>query len=346
MRPIAFAFAGSLETPTGGYRYDRRVIDELERFGHCVLPVRLGDGFPNPDAATVAAAEAKLDRLALHMPIIIDGLAYGVMGKAIGRLARYRPLLPLVHHPLALETGLTPARVVALTWAERLALRHGKAVIVTSPATADLLVERYDVPRERITVALPGVDRPLPRPRLPGERFRFLTVGSLIPRKGHMDLIAAFGRLRDLDWEAQIIGDNGLDPMHAAQVAADIAARGLADRIALFGALSEEALAERYGDADCFVLASHYEGFGMAYTEAMVAGLPVIGTTGASQAIGDGGILIEPGDVDRLADLLRGIMTDPGLRADLLERARLRASQFNSWRDTARVISRLIQSLP
>ncbi len=345
MGPIAFAVPGSLDTPTGGYRYDRRVIAELRRLGHDVEAIVLGGAFPDPTREDLLRTEARIAALPERMPVIIDALAFSVMPEATERLARTRPLIALVHHPLAVETGLSPDRIMTLRQSEHAALRHARAIIVTSPATADLLVADYAVERSRISIALPGVDAAQSPAHAIGGRVRFLSVGSLIPRKGYLDLVAAFERILDLDWEARIVGDPSLDPAHAALVAGKLAASGLRERVILLGALDEADLSARYAEADCFVLASHYEGYGIAYTEAIMHGLPVIGTNGAAQAIGDGGAKIEPGDIEDLAALLRRVIVDLGYRTDLRQKALRRAAELPRWSDAAIVISDVIEAL-
>ena len=135
------------------------------------------------------------------------------------------------------------------------------------------------MPADRITVARPGSD---PAPMAHGSRdgiVRLLSVGAVVPRKGFDVLIAALATLADLPWRLTIAGDRGRDPKTAAQLDADIARLKLGDRVAVLGAVSPERLAELYAGADLFVLASRFEGYGMAYAEAIAHGLPVIGTT-------------------------------------------------------------------
>ena len=93
--------------------------------------------------------------------IVVDGLALGVLPEAASQLAGRNPLLALVHHPLALEWGLSAEQAEALRASERAALARRNGVIVTSAATARLVVSDYGVPAERITVARPGSD-PVP----------------------------------------------------------------------------------------------------------------------------------------------------------------------------------------
>ena len=104
---VAFAIPGDLETRTGGYAYDRRILAELRRLGWQVDVVGLGDGFPMPNDQQVAEATRQLLRAPPDRPMVVDGLAFGVLPAAAVSLRATRPVVALVHHPLACETGLT-----------------------------------------------------------------------------------------------------------------------------------------------------------------------------------------------------------------------------------------------
>ena len=71
---VAFAVPGDLTTPTGGYRYDRRIIQELRRLGWQVDVLDLGDGFPFPSFAQRATALMVLSAVPSDCPIVLDGL--------------------------------------------------------------------------------------------------------------------------------------------------------------------------------------------------------------------------------------------------------------------------------
>ena len=81
VKRVAFAVPGDLDTPTGGYAYDKRIIAELRALGWQVDVIDLGSAFPYPDAATRAAALAKLQSAAEGQPIVVDGLAFGAMAE-------------------------------------------------------------------------------------------------------------------------------------------------------------------------------------------------------------------------------------------------------------------------
>src|SRR5215470_8621935 len=159
MAAVTFAVPGSLDQPTGGYKYDRRVIAGLRQRGYEVDVINLGDGFPRPAPEIVDAALSRLCRVPAGQPIVVDGLALGVLPEAAAALRSSHPVIALVHHPLALESGLTPAEATALRDSERAALGSVSRVVVTSPATRRILMADYGVPAEVIAVALPGTER-------------------------------------------------------------------------------------------------------------------------------------------------------------------------------------------
>jgi len=335
MAAVTFAVPGSLDQPTGGYNYDRRVIAGLRQRGCEVEVIDLGDGFPRPTPETRDAALPRLRRVPAGQPIVVDGLALGVLPDAAEALRSSHRLIALVHHPLALESGLAPAERAALRESERAALSAVTRVVVTSPATRDILVADYGVPPEIIAVALPGsvpmVGATLARKQA-GKTINLLAVGAVVPRKGYDVLIEALGQLTDLDWQLVVAGDCKRDRTTAMELAATIARKGLEPRVCLAGAVNEHDLAALYGEADVFVLASRFEGYGMAYAEAIAHGLPVVGTrVGAipDTVPADAGVLVPPDDTAALAAALRSMMTDPGLREHCSAAAR--ATPMPTW---------------
>ncbi len=345
---IAFAVPGDLATPTGGYAYDRRMIAELGHLGWRIDLVDLGDGFPWPSEATRATARAQLLATPAGRTIVVDGLALGVLPETASQLAGRNPMLALVHHPLALEWGLTVEQASALRASERAALAAVQGVVVTSAATARLVASDYGVPAGRITVARPGSD---PAQLTQGSQdgvVRLLSVGAVVPRKGFDVLIAALATLTDLSWRLTIAGDRTRDRNAAAQLDADIARHALGNRTATPGAISPQRLAALYAEADVFVLASRFEGYGMAYAEAIAHGLPVIGTHAGAipdTVPPDAGLLVAPGDVPALAQALRHVVGDAGLRRDLASAARAAAPQLPTWQQSAKILARALETL-
>lgn len=350
VRRVAFAVPGRLDTPTGGYFYDQRIIAGLRQLGHVVEVLHLGEGFPRPTRETKAAALAALEALPTGLPIIVDGLAYGVLPELAGNVCTARSVIALVHHPLALETGVSAHEAAALRASERASLAGATHVIVTSEATARLLAADYGVPNEKITVARPGVDRVASAPRKDKDNgaVALFSVGSLVPRKGYDVLIAAVAEVADLDWRLVIVGPRDRDRATAERIAAQISALGLGARVTLAGEVPRDRLAALYAAADLFVLASRFEGYGMAFTEAISYGLPVIGTTAGAipEAVPEGaGLLVPPDDVAALAAALRTLIGDRRKRERLAAAARTAARQLPSWETAAQRVASVIESV-
>jgi glycosyltransferase involved in cell wall biosynthesis len=348
VKRVAFAVPGDLAAPTGGYAYDRRMIAELQKLGWQVDVIGLGDGFPRPNPETKAAARDKLASIAATVPIIVDGLAFGVLPEAANELRARNPLLALVHHPLALETGLAAADVEALKTSERKALEGARGVVVTSPSTATLLADDYDVPPDIITVARPGTERGEPAKGSSDGIVRLISVGSVVPRKGYDVLVAALAPLSALPWRLTIAGDRTRDAALAAQLDADIAGHGLTERIELLGALPADRLAALYVGADLFVLASRFEGYGMAFAEALAHGLPVIGTTAgaiADTVPPDAGVLVEPDDVKALTRALRMLIENRKERRWFASGAMAAGAALPTWEQSAKLLAGAIEAL-
>ena len=345
-RAVAFAVPGHLDTPTGGYAYDRRMVEALRAQGWSVEVIDLGEDFPNPSADGLARAGAMLAALDRQQPIVVDGLAFGAMPEAAAQLGTSRKLVALVHHPLAFESGLSPQDAARLRESERAALAHVRHVIVTSPATKRLVAGEYGVAADDITVVLPGSERLAREPRPQVQTVSLLAVGSLVPRKGYDILIAALATLQALPWQLRIAGDPTRDPATAQKLKADIAAHGLTDRIALLGAVPVERLRQLYAEADAFVLASRFEGYGMAYAEAIAAGLPVIATRSGAipdTVPTDASLLVAPDDAGALADALRRLIADAPLRARLSQAARAAALRLPTWEEAGTLFSKTLE---
>src|SRR5919206_4430989 len=155
---LAFAVPGDLATPTGGYGYDRRIIQELRELGWQVDVADIGDDFPFPSTAQRATALAMLSAVPVGCPIVLDGLAFGALPEA-GALRSRTPLVALVHQPLALESGLDAAQADVFRESERAALAAAARVVVTSEATGRIVNADYGVQSQRISVVRPGNDR-------------------------------------------------------------------------------------------------------------------------------------------------------------------------------------------
>lgn len=350
MKRAAFAIPGHLDTPTGGYAYDKRIIDELCILGWQIQAIDLGSSFPHPDDAAREVALGRLLTIPEGQLIVIDGLAFGAMAQEARKLCDRNPLAALVHHPLALETGLDTATAQILRDSERAALGCARAVIVTSKPTAEILLRDYGVSSDRLTVIRPGVDVPARQSRPRDDRgfVDLLAVGSITPRKGYDILLAALAGLQDLPWRLTIVGDTARDAAAVARLQADMARLQQQDRVVIAGAMTQGRLTELYAGADVFVLASLFEGYGMVFGEALAHGLPIVATAvGAGREIvpRDAGVLVAPGDTNSLSDALRHVIGSADARTRMASAALVAARRLPRWRQSAEDFARVLEAL-
>ena len=338
---------GPIDQQTGGYIYDRRMVDGLRARGWHIEVHSLAGAFPATDAGARGRLAAALAGLADGARVVIDGLALGGLPAPVrAERARLR-ILALVHHPLADETGLDAPRRDELAALEREALAACAGVLVTSEFTARRL-EAYGVAPARVRAVRPGTDpAPLAAGPAPGDPPLLLSVGSVTPRKGQRVLAGALSRLAALPWSCVCAGSRERDPAYAAGVAAFVREAGLADRLRFAGECGTAELERLYHRASLFVLPSYYEGYGMAFAEALSRGLPVVGTTGGAiphTVPADAGVLVTPGDEDALADALRRLLEPGGAerRESLAAAARRHAGELPDW---SRSASRLAEAI-
>jgi glycosyltransferase involved in cell wall biosynthesis len=346
MTLCAFAIPGDLATPTGGYVYARKILPllvERLRIEVCQLPA----GFP-------LASEAELEEAAVALAahdtpgtvFFIDGLAYGALPASALQLLK-APLVALVHHPLGLEEGLTPSEKSHLLKTEEEALALAGHIVAPSHGTARELMQLFGVAARKITIAEPGILRGKRAKGAPaGAPPHIVSVGTMTPRKGHVLLIDALSRVRDLPWRATIAGSLDRSQETTALVRRKLTEYGLEERVRLAGQLDEAALSSLYSSADIFALASFYEGYGMAFAEAMAHGLPVVAS--GEGAVRDtvpasAGFICAAGDSAAFAEALRVLLSNASLRKEKAEGAWRHGRTLPDWAHTAGTIAHVLK---
>jgi len=345
---IVLIVPGRLETRTGGYEYDRRIAAGLRNLGYSVEIHEIDDGFPYPTPAALDEASGLLASIPSGTSVLIDGLALGAMPEQIEREASRLRVIALVHMPLASEVGIDPEVAAALGAGERRALAAAALIVVTGTTTAGVLA-RYGVTGRRVVVVEPGTDRaPLARGS-DGPILHLLCVATLNPGKGHDILFRALATVPQRNWRLTCAGSVERSPATVERLRTLLRTLDLEKQVSVAGELDADAIARCYDTADLFVLATLHETFGMAVAEALARGLPVVATaTGSIPELvlgNSAGIVVPPGNVDRMTEALSLVLGDAALRAQLASGARAAREQLPSWEDASRRMAAALERL-
>lgn len=328
---------GPFDAISGGYIYDRHIVEGLRALGEAVTVVELPGSHPNPDEAATEGARAALRDIPADARIVIDGLGLPAFLPLAQDLAERRAVA-LIHHPTALEHGFPEAARTVLKAKERALFGTVARIICTSPLTARRLPDEFGADPARIGVVEPGTE---PAPRAVGSGgpgCAILSVGTLVPRKGHDVLLRALARLADLEWTLTIVGDDRRDPAHAHGLRALAAELGVEARVTFAGEVTGAALEALYHRADLFALATKWEGYGMAAAEAMARGLPLAITAGGAiaEVVAKGSAIVSPvDDHNSLSKGMRRPIFDADLRAEMAEAAWVAGQALPRWADRA-----------
>jgi glycosyltransferase involved in cell wall biosynthesis len=218
----------------------------------------------------------------------------------------------------------------------RYSVQKASSIIAVSQTTKKDVITQYNVTEKKVTVIHNGYSAPVPNTEVQKDQPPYiLYVGTLQPRKNITALVSAFERFHALhpEFRLKIAGKKGWmyeSTMHAVQTSP------VSKSIDLLGYVSDTEKQELYSNAFCFVLPSFYEGFGIPLLEAMSNGCPVIAADAASlpEVGGDACLYFNPHKSDELFDRLQQLTKDRTMAESLVQKGRMRASQF-SWETCA-----------
>ncbi len=344
---VGLTLYGDLDERSGGFRYDRRLLEELEAAGDEVEVVSL-PWRSYPRGLLDSVSPRVRDRLATDVDVMLqDELAHpSLLGHTRG--LSY-PVVSIVHHLRASE-----ARPLAPVY-RRLEARYLSAVdavVCNSHATCDAVTALGVDPGDTL-VAPPAGDRFDPtvgdeqvRRRAREEPLQVVFVGNVTPRKGLDTLVDALARV-DTPVHLTVVG-RPVDREYYESVRARARDDGLADRVTFAGELSDDALAATLQESHVLAVPSRHEGFGIVYLEGMGFGLPAVASAagGAAEVVADGetGVLVDPGDSAAVAEALNALGRDRDRLARMGAAARDRYDAHPDWSETAtRVRSLLAQ---
>ena len=345
---IGLIIYGSLQTMSGGFLYDRKLVENLTAFGDEITvvsipwkkyPLNLLDNFSSPlrDRLLKSGFDVLLEDELNHPSLFLLNGWLHTKTKI--------PIIGIVHH-LRINEKHSKLLLPVYRVIEKKYLTSLDGVICNSKTTRQS-VENLLSRKINHVVAYPAADhfeKGFSAPedqdrRESGLPLRILFIGNLIPRKGLHVLIQALSLMREARWELTVVGSKDFEPAYAKDVI-KLAGRLLPSaKVNFIGALTDEELLRTYQKNDLLVVPSSYEGFGIVYLEAMQLGLAPVGTTGgaAGEIITDqvNGFLVPPDDPAALSTVLRRLISNPQDLRQIQKNASQRAREFPSWRQSA-----------
>jgi glycosyltransferase involved in cell wall biosynthesis len=321
---VGLVIYGSLETISGGFLYDRMLVDYLRSQGDEVeiislswrtYPRHLLDNFFSEVLGRLTTSPVDI--------LLQDELCHPSLfwlTRRYRRACHKTPVIAIVHHLRSSEAR--PAwqnrfyRII-----EHYYLAGVDGFIVNSRDTGRT-VEQVARAQKPTVVAVPAGDRFAVH--LTAEEIKvrvkaagpleILFLGNLIPRKGLHLLLSALAGLPRNDWRLTVAGSLTMEPAYTQEIHRRVEELGLAAQVAFTGPLMDEEVAAVLARSQVLAVPSTYEGYGIVYLEGMSFGLPAIATTagGAKEIITHGrdGFLVAPDDVPALTECMRVWLND------------------------------------
>ncbi|MEA1931074.1 MAG: glycosyltransferase family 4 protein [Euryarchaeota archaeon] len=350
---IGLVVYGGLDETSGGFRYNRRLVDYLRSHGDTVEVIALP--WRNYWRGVVDGLRSSVStRLNRPVDVLLqDELCHPSLWRQNHRLTRPGAVVALVHHVGSDDHHGRLSRL--RRWIERRYLDSVDGTVCTSEFTRRRAAALGGGLGESL-VAPPagrvegrGLSETAVRQRAADGPLRIAFVGNLLPRKGLTTLLSAvstLARRHDCsDWRMTVVGSEA-DPEYAATAVDRAVELGVDDRIEFTGEIADSELTDVFEASHVLCVPSRYEGFGMVYLEAMEYGVVPIASArgGAGEFIrdGDNGFLVDPGDEGRIAALLADLAADRARLADLGVAALDTAAAHPSWDETLAAVRSLL----
>jgi glycosyltransferase involved in cell wall biosynthesis len=347
---IGLVIYGDLDNTSGGYLYDRMLVDYLRKSGDDVKII----SFPWKNYLTHLSynfIKSYIDTFcSLDVDVLIqDELNHPSLvwlNRKISKKVPY-PVISLVHHLRSCERHLAP-----LKWVYRhIEKKYLDTVdgFIFNSLTTRKEVEKISGREVSGVVAYPSGARFTPLPdmdemskRMYDKPLRILFAGNIIPRKGLDTLIRTLIPLTSEDWELDIAGNMETDPLYSLKILNMVTDNNLENKVRFHGWVDKEELASMYSRSHILAVPSDYEGFGIVYLEAMGFGVVPIASTagGAGEIISheNDGFLMPAEQPEILGEYIKNILNDRNILAKMSRASLEKFKQFPDWEQTGEVI--------
>lgn len=355
---VGLVIYGNLQTVSGGYLYDRKLVEHLQKEGDQVeIFAQMWRSYPRQLTDNLSISFLRRLRQARLDLLLQDELNHPSLfwlNRRLRAAVRY-PIAGIVHHLRSREArpawqnrlyGLIERRY--LTSLDGLVCNSAatlREVAQVAGASLPAVVATPAGNRWRVSLSETQIETRAHQP----SPLRVIFVGNLIPRKGLYTLLLAFSRLPAGAATLTVVGNETVDPAYAAACRRQVEQANLGGRVTFRGSLSDDDLAETLCSHQVMSVPSSYEGFGIVYLEGMGFGLPAIaGSAGGAGEIvraGENGFLLSSGDADALAACLHRLNADRDLLAAMGLAARRSFEAHPTWEETTANIRRFLQQL-
>lgn len=339
---IGLIIYGRLDTLSGGYLYDRKLVAHLQEQGDKVEIISLPwEGYGRSLMHNVWFALQEQLRQAEFDLLLQDELNHPSLfwlNKKLHGQIDY-PIISIVHH-LRCSENHPRWQNWFYQRVERRYLASVDGFIFNSQTTRQVVQSLVGDGQSHV-VALPAGNRfrstltPSQieaRAQQPGP-LRLLFVGNLIPRKGLHTLIKTVAQLPFTDWRLDVVGDTAVNQKYTQQIQQNLPAN-----VSLHGTLSDEAFSQKMANSHLLIVPSSYEGYGIVYLEGMGFGLPAIaGKRGAAHEIitdGVDGFLVDAGETAVLSQHIHTLYHNRPLLAQMSLAAQKRFQAHPTWRQS------------
>ncbi|WP_455368122.1 glycosyltransferase family 4 protein [[Eubacterium] cellulosolvens] len=355
---VGLIIYGNIEINTGGYFYDKKLVNYLHQRGdHTeIITLECGgylqhlwDNFSKPFYHRLL--KARLDILIedeLNHPSLF------LLNKRICKHVSY-PIVSIIHH-LSCSAATAIYEKYFYRLIERKYLSTVDAFILNSYTNQEY-IETFLKKDINSVVAYPGKDhfQPSISPRYISSRIsqtkklKILFLGNLLPHKGLHTLLQALARLKTREWKLDVVGNHTINPQYSRSINKLITNRHLQSQVAIRGFLPQKDVERYLLESNLLAIPSIYEGFGISYLEALGFGLPIIATTGgaAKEMVthGNEGFLVSPGDHKTLSRYINLLIKDRDLLYRLSINAMNRYHSFPSWNESMRKVREFLTAM-
>ena len=344
---LHFLIAGNIDSLICRSIYNKRVIEGLRKKKHHVEVHNLNDDFPFPSEGSLENCNLIIRSIPKHDSIIIDSQVLGTIPSFLKEIHTTNPIIGLIHLPLSVDPNLTTYQRTMVTDHEKESFGYVKKFIASSEYTAEILLN-FGLDDQKIDTVIPGLDKFPLKKEYSEKPFHLLSISNLCRNKDHSILLRALSALKDKDWILDCYGNLDMDREYLSDFQAMIRHNHLQHKILIHGTINGEALSEAYLKADLFVHPSDFEVYGMALTEALAHGIPVVASTGGGicrTVPARMGQFFKPGDIYGLQSILEELFENQVIYKKLYTQASTYHEQAQSWEKSVQLFEEALKEI-